>query len=335
MLNGIRENQRRGSITVEGQLINIQRRILAQRHPAIEIGGFVDWNDSIEDSENVIYTDGSKLDGKVGAGLVHYEHGEERWKDCKRLPDFASVFQAELVAINEALDHINNAGIVVDWLLLSDSRSALQAIICRWNTNEIVNDIQNKLLSIRTRGISVRLKWVKAHIGIDGNEKADELAKEGTLKEEVDSDCAMPSSLVKRIHRDRALVEWNRNWRTTQNGSWTKRFFPTVELRLKVKNLRLDFMTCQLMTGHGKNNAYLHRFKCKPNNTCHKCNRTEQTVAHLLFDCTSFAALRFDVVTEINRMNLNFSTVGLKDILQNEEARELLFEYHDHIWRNT
>jgi hypothetical protein len=40
-----------------------------------------------------------------------------------------------------------------------------------------------------------------------------------------------------------------------------------------------------MVTGHGKTRAYLHRFKIMEHATC-PCNNGEQTVDHLLYQCT-------------------------------------------------
>src|SRR6202042_2813119 len=50
-----------------------------------------------------IYTDGSKLDGKVGCGFQVVENGVHTVKQKHKLGDECSVFQAELIAIDKGL----------------------------------------------------------------------------------------------------------------------------------------------------------------------------------------------------------------------------------------
>ena len=56
-------------------------------------------NSKYLDSEITIYTDGSKIGGKVGSGFVVFRRKKEIFTQNARLPDKATVFQAELYAI--------------------------------------------------------------------------------------------------------------------------------------------------------------------------------------------------------------------------------------------
>jgi hypothetical protein len=77
--------------------------------------------------------------------------------------------------------------------------------------------------------------------------------------------------------------KWQRNWTQTTKGSITKEYFPNVEERLKIKlNLTQNFTA--LVTGHGKTEEYLHRFKNVEDQTFN-CGKAVQTTDHLIFEC--------------------------------------------------
>ncbi len=59
--------------------------------------------------------------------------------------------------------------------------------------------IENRhlLLNIRNLGIEVQFCWVPAHIGIKGNEKADNMAKEALEKEQVEINTSMGKRDIK------------------------------------------------------------------------------------------------------------------------------------------
>lgn len=53
------------------------------------------------------YTDGSKMDGKTGAGVIIYKENEAIRKQSYSLPGKASFFQAELEAVRQAASFFN------------------------------------------------------------------------------------------------------------------------------------------------------------------------------------------------------------------------------------
>lgn len=62
-----------------------------------------------EDSRRLkeIYTDGSRIDNKVDSGLVVYDDMEEVCTKGYKLNDDATVFMAELYAIDKAISYVN------------------------------------------------------------------------------------------------------------------------------------------------------------------------------------------------------------------------------------
>ena len=94
-----------------------------------------------------IYTDGSKSDGGVGAAFVVKRNGSNLSKKFK-LNSLCSVFQAELLALSQALrwcvQHLES-----DATVFSDSLSGLNALLHPSNTNQLVNECRKHLEDIR------------------------------------------------------------------------------------------------------------------------------------------------------------------------------------------
>ena len=80
------------------------------------------------ESELNFYTDGSKLDDKVGAGFVVVKKGNVEFKDNVRLPNECSVFQAEIVAIKEAAAYLRKCESIKFVRFFVDSQAALLAL---------------------------------------------------------------------------------------------------------------------------------------------------------------------------------------------------------------
>jgi hypothetical protein len=103
---------------------------------------------------------------------------------------------------------------------------------------------------------------VKAHIGIEGNEAADKLAKEAAQDEENQNivfDRILITSITSEINR-KGLKQWQRQRDSSEKGAVCRSFFPRLEQRLKMKMPITNKFTA-LVTGHGKTKAYLHRSK--------------------------------------------------------------------------
>ncbi|GFU10787.1 RNase H domain-containing protein [Trichonephila clavipes] len=126
----------------------------------------------------IIYTDGSRSDtGRAGSGIFSNTPGYNV-KISIRNPDHCSVFRSELIAIGGALGRALNS--YKDSIrILTDSRSSIQ---CLKNWPKIMDstdlDILSKLVKLGQRK-QVCLQWIPSHVGVGGNEAADELAGRG------------------------------------------------------------------------------------------------------------------------------------------------------------
>ena len=137
-------------------------------NPLVFQGLFNDVQDTYFDHQ-LLYTDGSKDDHKVGCAVVSNFNIVKR-----RLPGQASIYTAELCAILLALDVVNNSN-EDKYIICVDSLSCLQAIEQQHIDHPLVLDVLEKCSALINK--TVLFCWVPSHVGILGNELADAAAK--------------------------------------------------------------------------------------------------------------------------------------------------------------
>ncbi|GBN43544.1 hypothetical protein AVEN_121475-1, partial [Araneus ventricosus] len=138
-----------------------------------------------------VYTDGSKINDQKSSVFcaIANEPINRTWK--AKLSPANTLFQAEILALKAAIEWDNTTNEEVN--IRSDSEPSLQAPKSFYLTRKITQEAQMTLLE----NARIRLVWVKAHIGIKGNEIADTLAKEATT-DGIPASLPFPKSFQKK-----------------------------------------------------------------------------------------------------------------------------------------
>jgi hypothetical protein len=94
-------------------------------------------------------------------------------------------------------------------------------------------------------------------------------------------------------------------WRSvltlTTEALTTKEFFPIIKDRL-ITRIKITPNFTVIVTAHSKTNAYLHRFKIIESPEC-PCDGGNQTVDHLLYDCTILQRKREKLISKVSKQD--------------------------------
>ena len=119
-------------------------------------------------SHDEVYTNGSKIDERVGTAVVincHFQNGETTCRQLsKRLPNNSTISAAEATAIILALNYYRHMDpIQHDVVIYSDPMSCLQAIECEDTDNPLICQIMNLPWALSDKDTCVRFCWVSSH----------------------------------------------------------------------------------------------------------------------------------------------------------------------------
>ncbi|GFS53402.1 RNase H domain-containing protein [Trichonephila clavipes] len=105
-------------------------------------------NEVFQEYKSVCFTDGSKLNGRVGLACVIYEEGVENVTFQHRLRDECSVLQAELLCINLVVKLIQDSlrqSETLNFLICTDSLSSLHCLLSVNSTEKLAVEVQSIL----------------------------------------------------------------------------------------------------------------------------------------------------------------------------------------------
>jgi ribonuclease HI len=271
-----------------------------------------------------IYTDGSGIDGEIGAAAVCPLTQQTRTVHMG--PDTVStVYAAELQGISLALhiaqEYAERGGERREVAVYTDNQAAIWSVAKAEGRSGayILTDIAEQVKTLQEMGWQVTIMWIPAHTGIPGNEAVDKAAKEATGWREdgrrrppADAPPALYPlrSTVRRWCRTQTERAWAAKWRAEVKGRATHRntLRPTKKVLQLHEGLtkRQSALLVQLRTEKIglRDFLFARRVPGVTSSRC-QCGERRQTVAHVLLRCRTHKDLRNQVFGDLSgRYNL-------------------------------
>jgi len=168
---------------------------------------------------------------------------------------------------------------------------------------------------------SITFHWIKGHVGLKGNERADYLAKIAASCNTTIAHDAIPINRGKQIVEEYYIKIWNATYTyiNSANASYTKLFIPTIYHRLSLP-LWPSFILTQFLSNHGSFRSNLHKMNKTPSPTCSCPEKAVQTARHLVTEYSLFSSERPAVLPTLPPplvLKYHINTVGVSSFLRN------------------
>ena len=254
-----------------------------------------------------IFTDGSKTENGVGYGVhtVNQNYGE-------KLNGHSSVFTAELSALLKAVKLVSETD-AASSVIFSDSQSAIMSLQAFNSSHPIICEILAHIIPITlNQNRTIQFCWVPSHVGVDGNEEADRVARQK-------ADCNDEIPNYRTYYKDFfptvrvAIFQlWQEKWLNIE-GNKLRKIKDNVRpwKACSYRSRRVESVLCRLRIGHTLF-SHGHHMERRPPPYCEDCI-VPLTVKHILAECPSYQDQRNRLFPHTR--NINDSTMILKQII--------------------
>lgn len=292
-----------------------------------------------------IYADGSGYENGAGAAAVMYtkDRGPTTLKYHLGKLSKHTVFESEVVGLNLAAHLLDSAfrqrGMRTATISI-DNVAAIQSANNRVNKSAqaLIHAFRQHIRRILKRtSKTLEIRWIPGHEGVEGNETADEAAKEAAGGE-TSAKHTLPKSLQQKLPANVAAIKQTQN---TKIKATARKMWKLSRRARKAEKLGLDLpsdkylklvnkldrwqasLLTQIRTEHIPLNAYLHRIGKIDRPNCPACGALTETVKHYLLECPAHGHERWLLRRAASRKRMGM----MKFALATEEGVKELVKY--------
>ena len=209
----------------------------------------------------------------------------------RKLPSSCSIFTAEAFAILLAVKHVFNKGNFKEtFTIFTDSLSVLFTLKQLLPTHHMVQEVHEWLVLLHSRRcIQVHFCWVPAHVGVIGNERADQAGKEA-MRMLYPSPISIPYSDFRSTIHFYIKDKWQASW-SSLTDNLKLSIHPSIEKwqSLGITDRRTSILLTRMRIGH-THATHSYLMKSGEEGQAPLCNscRVSLTIEHILIACPAF-----------------------------------------------
>lgn len=241
-----------------------------------------------------VYTDGSVQKtsnaSHSGAGYVIYNNNNKNIQEMEiKLVSTTTINQCELLAIQSAAKYLKNSNTEQKIIkFYSDSMSSIQALTKPFTKSKTVLETVDTLNKLSDMNV-VSLTKVKAHANIEGNEKADSLAKNGATsnKHPIKSLCGLQTTINELTEKatNASLAKINSQKINKNQIEITEFLFKTHKGQLITKDKQTLRNLTQIITDQNTLANSNHHKDKSISPYCSTCKKEKETAEHVMCIC--------------------------------------------------
>ena len=253
--------------------------------PAVYLSEFAALREEKFAGYNEIYTDGSKTSTRAGSAAVT----RDKCSTATITPE-ASIYMAEAYALELAVGMVERSNSLLN-VIYTDSRSCIESFLTA-SSHPTIRKVIWKLHKLGEKGVTVKLCWIPSHVGIRGNDRADQKAKDAAKR--TGTITYLPiyykdyyPTVARRQYESRAET-----WRTLRNNklrSIKDDILPFPPL--SNENRREEVVLNRVRAGHTRL-THGHIMESGPPPVCPFCNDSILTINHIFVECPQLARNR-------------------------------------------
>lgn len=240
-----------------------------------------------------IFTDASRKFDSCSVGIYM---NNLRLSFGYRLRNSSSIMIAELHGIRQSLVLAEQIG-VQEPVILTDSINSCFVLSKSKSCYKLYPVVHNILMLAKK--LKATIQWIPSHVGIEGNEKADEMAKK-IIDEELFVEIINNNSI------DKDIINLSNNKMNLEFQSWYEKLsqdkgkitfgiMPKVTKDPWYKNSKLSTeiikMINRILTNHAYTPKFLKMMKVSDSDLCDICNCIAD-VEHIVFKCIKYVTIR-------------------------------------------